>query len=871
MADWWEDAPVVDAAPAAPAAPAKSGSPLDRALKAEGVTGKLADVARSIYTQESTAGRDTATSDAGAVGGMQLRPDTFKRFADKGWSIDDPEHNARAAVRYIKSLSDKTGGDPKLISVGYYGGEGAIPKAKAGIAVRDPRNPNAPDTLQYADQVTSRVPKTEAKAAPKDEENWWTAAPVVAADTGSTPSGDEQQEPTRAQEDLRGIGLGARSVAQGAASPLTFFGDTLNKGINLGIRGVNALTGAQIPQLSMPSQAVSNALTGVGLPQPQTATERVLGDIQGGAAGALTGAGLYGQLSNVAGNPLARNALAQFADRPVIQAGSAAAGAGAAGVTREEGGGPLAQMAAGLAGGFAPSAGIAAGAGATRNALRGSADNIPAMQERMKTFEEAGSTRPSVGQVTGNRTAQATESLLSKTPGGAGQLAKRAEQQAEEIGNQATKIADDLSPNATPSVAGRTIERGLSGPGGFVDRFKQGQKALYDKLDPYFRYTDGSSKSVKLPNTIKALESLNPTIPGAPSTSKFFQNSEMQAIKDAVLEDVGSVEAFGQRPNIQASTSLVKKAFRPADLQEMFKAYGGDNLPYEAVKKMRSLVGEKLENYSLASSVPRSKWKSLYAALSEDLDGAAKSIGDPDAVKAMQRANAFTRAGHARIDDVLDKVAKQDIPEKVFKSAVNPADMQAGATKIGSIMKSLTPAERDVVKSAFIRRMGQASAGQQGAEGERFSTQTFLTNWNKMSPQAKSVMFSGQDGKLRVGLEQIAKAADSIKSGSKVFSNPSGTSHSTALIGLAAGTASAVASGRYLTAATLLSGAAGANLGARLFTYQPFVQWLAKSTKLSPAALPVAVGALQRSMQTAPDDVREEADRYIQSVTGTPK
>jgi Transglycosylase SLT domain len=132
-------------------------NPFDAALAAEGVDGKVADIARSIYQQESGSGKNTKTSNAGAVGGMQIIPATFNRMADKGWAIDNPDHNARAGIRYIKTLYDKAGGDPALTAAGYYGGEGAIAKAKAGIAVSDPRNPNAPTTLQYGQQVAARL------------------------------------------------------------------------------------------------------------------------------------------------------------------------------------------------------------------------------------------------------------------------------------------------------------------------------------------------------------------------------------------------------------------------------------------------------------------------------------------------------------------------------------------------------------------------------------------------------------------------------------------------------------------------------------------------------------------------------------------
>lgn len=143
--------------PAQPAA--KPASPLDSALAAENVPAPVADIARSIYQQESGSGANTKTSNAGAVGGMQIIPATFKSVADPGWDINNPEHNARAGVRYISQMYEKAGGDPALTAAGYYGGPGGLEKARQGVAVSDPRNPNAPNTLQYGQQVAARLPK----------------------------------------------------------------------------------------------------------------------------------------------------------------------------------------------------------------------------------------------------------------------------------------------------------------------------------------------------------------------------------------------------------------------------------------------------------------------------------------------------------------------------------------------------------------------------------------------------------------------------------------------------------------------------------------------------------------------------------------
>lgn len=147
-------------------------SPLDAALQAEGATGQQAAFARSLYQQESGAGQNTATSNAGAVGGMQVLPATFNSVADSGWDIQNPIDNVRAGIRYAGQMLNQAGGDPRLAAAGYYGGPGAIQKARANIALSDPRNPNAPDTLQYAAQVAGRMPS---------QGNWWESFPQADA------------------------------------------------------------------------------------------------------------------------------------------------------------------------------------------------------------------------------------------------------------------------------------------------------------------------------------------------------------------------------------------------------------------------------------------------------------------------------------------------------------------------------------------------------------------------------------------------------------------------------------------------------------------------------------------------------------------
>lgn len=190
-------------------------TPFDAALAHEGVSGKLADVARSIYQQESSGGKNTKTSNAGAVGGMQIVPATFASVADKGWNIADPVQNARAGIRYLKQLDKQSGGDAALTAAGYYGGPGGLEKARNGIAVSDPRNPNAPNTLQYGQQVAARIPKNPVVGALNAVTD--AVVPSAQAAHGNPWDMDEVIQPTERQKLLTGLPM---RLAKGGKDPI---------------------------------------------------------------------------------------------------------------------------------------------------------------------------------------------------------------------------------------------------------------------------------------------------------------------------------------------------------------------------------------------------------------------------------------------------------------------------------------------------------------------------------------------------------------------------------------------------------------------------------------------------------------------------
>ena len=131
----------------------------------------------------------------------------------------------------------------------------------------------------------------------------------------------------------RQLGLTARYGIEGLAGAADVLGAPIRSGLE------------QV--LGRPVQPAGPMIANVlGLPQPQTPTERVVGDVARTLAG--TG-GVVGaaQLVRPVGQ-VARGAAEAIAASPLTQAISGGAGAGVAGSVREAGGGPMAQTVSGL-------------------------------------------------------------------------------------------------------------------------------------------------------------------------------------------------------------------------------------------------------------------------------------------------------------------------------------------------------------------------------------------------------------------------------------------------------------------------------------------------------------------------------------------
>lgn len=622
----------------------------------------------------------------------------------------------------------------------------------------------------------------------------------VQSEVGPTVSVDPPK-PLKGNKVTRALGeVGGRQVLQGAYGLYgALGGDALNQYV---LNPIDRAAGWG-NQLGVGDQtyrqAAVNLADELGMRAPQTPGERVTSDIGEALTGTALTMGLGGALTNVEGNILPR--IGKFLTaQPTLQGVSAATGTGAASTARESGVGPGGQLVAGLAGGLAPGAATSGVAATTRGLTRGRSGE--GIQRTIDDFASVGAT-PTVGQASGRRMIQGAENLLGGAPTSTGVVTRFAERQAQNIGGGLQQRADDLLPNASAEKAGRAVERGVETFGRNTNATK---RALYWQAD---QLIPGSSQ-VPMSNTWQTVSKLTTPTAGATATTGALVNPRIAQLRDTLSQDL---------------------------------ATGGGRIPYEAMKRIRTDIGEQISDYSLSPDTPTRELKQLYAALSRDMEAAASAQG-PAAAAAAKRANNYTRAASDRMEQVQRVIDKNGGPEKVFDAAMSGT--RDGGTTLRAVMQSLPADGQRAVTGAVIKRMGLATPGAQDAAGDVFSAQTFLTNWNRVSPEAKRALFDRHGPAFTADMDRIARVAQNLREGSKVLANPSGTANRAAALTYGASLVASLFGGSPLAAAGLVAGGLGANATARMLTNPNVVKWLARSTALPVGSAAAQIQALRR-------------------------
>lgn len=688
----------------------------------------------------------------------------------------------------------------------------------------------APAPVAAAPEAPSIDTAPPAVAAPAAvEEGPWTKYAAPASAPATVAPAAVAAEPPKPERSVLGelghqVGLTARAAVQGAAALPGMVSDAATGVVNAGL---DQLAGEGNGfRFQKVSSALGNIMDQTGVAKPENATERVVQDAATGAATALTGVGAGQAVAKAAAGPITKALGSMAAAAPGMQAVSGATGAGASGLAREGGGGAVAQGVAGLVGALAPTVVPFAAQAGVRGALRGGEAGRQRVADNIATFEEAAGTTPTLGQATESRALQGAETGLSNVVGSSGIMVRRGEQQADALAKSVEDLTARLAPTASGADAGEAIARGVAT---FRDNVRNTQERLYNALDKHI----APDAPITVSNTRAALQELNAGIDGAENLSTWFRNAKLSSLESSLVADLKKAAAD------QAPAGSRSSVMNPAAPNLDTAA-----LPYESIKKMRTLVGREMSDANFTSEINRDKWSKLYAALSEDLGATAKAVG-PQAEQAWTRASTFTRLASQRMEQI-SAIVNKEAPEKIFKAATS--GLADGGTQINRLMKSMPVENRREVAAAVLQRLGRAKPGQQNELGDAFSSETFLTNLANLSPAARKALFNTSGfPNLEQKITMMGRMAANRREGSKVFANPSGTARQTGMLGWAAALGSALATGSSAGVTAALGAPVLANAAARYVTSPTVVRKLAQRVDVPDALAPSAIAAGARA------------------------
>jgi len=309
-------------------------------------------------------------------------------------------------------------------------------------------------------------------------------------------------------------------------------------------------------------------------------------------------------------------------------------------------------------------------------------------------------------------------------------IVRDAERAAGELADAAKDVAGKVGTVSDRATAGMGLRRGADD---FVAKTNAKTSDLYGKVDELI-----------------------------PGDMPFEMSNTSSLIQDML-------GAFKDTPNIGKTTGLGSIKRWASDIQK-----NGGMLTWEQVSTLRTEVGYALKGQGeLSKSLSKGRLKQIYGALSDDMGEAARMAG---AEKEWNRATNYARGVAKRKESALDIFFGKKSDEGIY-DAVEGMGGSAGRANIQKLskIKASMPGEewRDFVATTFDR-LGQPTPG---AVDQVFSSNTFMTRWNKMSPAAKRILLTGDGISPQLGREiddLVELVGDAKKAGVEINSSRSG-------------------------------------------------------------------------------------------------
>lgn len=374
----------------------------------------------------------------------------------------------------------------------------------------------------------------------------------------------------------------------------------------------------------------------------------------------------------------------------------------------------------------------------------GMAARVPtAAAGRIADFEAQGVTPsiPAIGQTRASGLAARAGTALPFSPvargieRNVGEVAQAAEQRAGEFGTATGESGGSIAQNA-------------------LKRFAADKAESVKDYGEFWRLMHGAPNA-PVTQTLRVLNDIYGRFPNAPELEGLFTNPKLNRMRDSLTP---------RQVTIPATQSPILNQFgQPSTVTPASTVQRGGSLSIPELKELKTQVGYMLEKPP--EEIPRAQLKQLYASLAGDLRVAA-ARRSPAAARALAKADGNFAKRMAMMDGISALVDK-DSAEGTFLAIERAAGEGAGAhaSLLRTAKEAIGPTDWANVSASMIRRLGNPRPGMPPMPGAPpFSVETFGTNFRKMSPKAKDVMFGpDRPGTPRDSLEQLGRVAGDVQ------------------------------------------------------------------------------------------------------------
>ncbi|MBW6421603.1 hypothetical protein KX729_09140 [Rhizobium sp. XQZ8] len=358
-----------------------------------------------------------------------------------------------------------------------------------------------------------------------------------------------------------------------------------------------------------------------------------------------------------------------------------------------------------------------------RNLVVGEADDPALIRQRIDDLKAVGVENPTTGMVSGSNRAAWKEHAMSPTNRRVAEAQQASVGKVEDsISGLADRMAAETNPTARPTtmqdLSGRLLEQ--------AEQVKQAQVAEANRL--YGRVGELTGEAPAVGDASRAaLAKLQEAKAGLSNSAKLTEGPHLnKAIRhaEAVVADLNSGASFN------------------------------------TLKEARTSLGALMSDQSV-NPVLKGHLQNIRAALSDDMAATARSSGD-EAFGAWKAADDFYRGFK---DNETGFGKKSDVSKLLNKNEDSALKFTMGMTKEGA-------ARLRNIKSQIVKENGQEvwdrtkatmlmDAATDGAGN--VSGSTFIRNFAKYAPEAKDELWGPVGSVHRDNIEQIARAAETMK------------------------------------------------------------------------------------------------------------